>query len=539
VNDLLIGLLSALVATNPPAAVSNLVQKKTGLSVAIADANDPVERAYRKLMTDDDDAQAEVDEWIRKRNESGKEQNDVEKAAFNLRIKHRFEPIVKGYEDFLAAHPNHANARIAYGSFLNDIGEESAAEAQWNKAREIDPKNPAPWNNLANFYGHNGNVKKSFEYYAKAMELDPTEPVYLQNFATTVFLFRKDAMEFYQITEQEVFAKAMGLYRKALSLDPENFSMAAELAQTYYGIKPPKFDDTNATRQAEVKLADEALAAWQVAQKIARNELEREGIHLHFARWQINTARYEEARKSLAAVTNDLWAASKKTLLTKLNSREAGKLTNAAPAELGRQAGPYPGCLKIFNGVNFEGWEADPSTWSIVDGSMRGVGGSSRLAFTKENYGSFRLIFTARMNPVNGDHLGVLFWGDRPENVTKPKIDNAGWIQFMPPHGAMWDYHPPKHHNLAHETLAVGSKDFTQWHTTEILCNLEKGTMRAAVDGVEIVRYTHPHSGERTDPEHRIVPGPIGMFRHGAGASEYKEIFLETNPKEDKLLTVR
>ena len=322
-NDLLIGLLSALVATNPPAAVSNLVQKKTGLSVAIADVNDPVERAYRKLMADDDVAQAEVDEWIKARNQSAIPQTDVEKAGLNLRIKRRFEPIVKGYEDFLALHPNHANARIAYGSFLNDIGEEASAEAQWNKALQIDPKNPATWNNLANFYGHNGNVKKSFEYYAKAMELDPAEPVYVQNCATTVFLFRKDAMEFYKITEQEVFAKAMGLYRKALALDPENFSMAAELAQTYYGVKPPKFDDTNATRQAELKLADEALAAWQVAQKLSSNDLEREGIHIHFARWQINTARYDDARKSLAAVTNDVWATSKKTLVTKLTNREA------------------------------------------------------------------------------------------------------------------------------------------------------------------------------------------------------------------------
>lgn len=331
-NDLLIGLLSALVATNPPAVVSNLVQKKTGLSVVIADPNDPVERAYRKLMEDDDVAQAEVDEWIKARNESVVPQSDVEKAALNLRIKRRFEPIIKGYEDFLAAHPNHANARIAYGSFLNDVGEESAAESQWNKAREADPKNPAVWNNLANFYGHNGDVKKSFAYYAKAIELEPTEPVYYQNMATTVFLFRKDAMEHYQITEQEVFAKAMDLYRKALSLDPDNFSMAAELAQTYYGIKPPKFDDTNATRKAEMKLADEALAAWQVAQKIARNELEREGVHLHYARWQINTGRYEEARRNLAAVTNDLWAASKRNLLKKLAGREAGTNSISAPA---------------------------------------------------------------------------------------------------------------------------------------------------------------------------------------------------------------
>jgi hypothetical protein len=68
---------------------------------------------------------------------------------------------------------------------------------------------------------------------------------------------------------------------------------------------------------------------------------------------------------------------------------------------------------------------------------------------------------------------------------------------------------------------------------------MEKGTMRAALDGVEIARYTHPNPSERTDPEKRIVPGPIGMFRHGGGASEYKDIYVEANPKEDTLITVK
>jgi Domain of Unknown Function (DUF1080) len=198
-----------------------------------------------------------------------------------------------------------------------------------------------------------------------------------------------------------------------------------------------------------------------------------------------------------------------------------------------------PGCLKIFNGKDFDGWEADASTWTIIDGAMRGMGGTSRAAYTKKDYGSFRLIFTSRMNPVNRDHLGVLFWGDRPENPAKPKIDGAGWLQFMPPHGAMWDYHPPKHHNLPHETVAKGGRDFTKWNLTEVLCNLDKGTMRAAVDGVEIARYTHPTPTERKDPEKRIVAGPIAMMRHGGGASEYKEIYVEENPKEDRLVTVK
>jgi hypothetical protein len=62
--------------------------------------------------------------------------------------------------------------------------------------------------------------------------------------------------------------------------------------------------------------------------------------------------------------------------------------------------------------------------------------------------------------------------------------------------------------------------------------------MRAAVDGVEIVRYTHPQPAERKDPEKRIIAGPIGMFRHGGGTSEYKDIYVEANPQADKLITV-
>ncbi len=333
-NDLLIGLLSALVATNTPAAVSNLVQQKTGIKVPVSAAStNPVAQAYQKLLADDDAAQAQVDEWIKARNKLGP-QTDDEKAILNGRIQRRFEPVIKGYEDFLRAHTNHVEARIAYGSFLNDIGQEEDAEAQWKLATEIDPKNPAAWNNLANNHGHHGNVKIAFDYYARAMELEPAEPVYIQNLATTVFLFRKDAQEHYKITEPQVFEKAMALYRKALALDPENFSMAAELAQTYYGIKTPKLDDTNATRAAEIKLGDEALAAWRTAQKLSRNDLEREGIQLHFARWQINLDRYTDARKSLAAVSNETWAVTKGNLLRKLESKESGRAPTNAPAAI-------------------------------------------------------------------------------------------------------------------------------------------------------------------------------------------------------------
>ena len=45
----------------------------------------------------------------------------------------------------------------------------------------LDPKNPAAWNNLASVYGHHGPMAKAFEYYTKAIELNPGESVYYHN----------------------------------------------------------------------------------------------------------------------------------------------------------------------------------------------------------------------------------------------------------------------------------------------------------------------------------------------------------------------
>ena len=49
-SDLTIGLLSALLATNQPQAVSNLVQEQTGVAVTVPDTNDPEEAGLQQLM---------------------------------------------------------------------------------------------------------------------------------------------------------------------------------------------------------------------------------------------------------------------------------------------------------------------------------------------------------------------------------------------------------------------------------------------------------------------------------------------------------
>lgn len=307
-NELLIGLVSAALATNQPAAVSNLVLKQTGVSVEVANPNDPVEKEYQALMKQDDDAQAEVDKWIRENDGFAKQGAGVPRAELNRRIREKFEPVKNAYEDFIAAHPRHAKVRVVFASFLEDTGDEEGALDQLEKAKELDAKNPAVWNNLANHHGHIGAVKKAFGYYAKAIELKPDEPVYYHNFGTTVYLFRKDAMEFYGISEQQVFDKAMALYSNSMRLDPKNFLLAHDFAQTYYGIRPLRTND--------------ALAAWTNAFQLAGSDLEREGLQLHLARVKWLAGRFGESRAHLNLVTNETYDVLKKRILKNLDEAE-------------------------------------------------------------------------------------------------------------------------------------------------------------------------------------------------------------------------
>jgi tetratricopeptide (TPR) repeat protein len=307
--SLLTHLLSVLVATNSiAAATSNEIQQAAGISVTIPDANDPAELELRKLMADDDAAQAEVDQWIRENTDYAKQGAGVPNAELNKRILDRFAPVRKGYEDFLRQHPDSAHGYLAYGSFLNDIGDEDTAAKCYEKSRQLDPKNPAAWNQLANYYGEHSPVTNAFIYYGKAIELNPAEPVYHQNLATVVYLFRKDAMQFYGLTEPQVFDKALALYRQAMKLDPDNFPLATDYAQSYYGIKPLRTND--------------ALVAWTDALKIARDENEREGVFIHLARIKIAAGQFAEARAQLDAVTNADLADMKNRLVKNLNARE-------------------------------------------------------------------------------------------------------------------------------------------------------------------------------------------------------------------------
>lgn len=338
-SDLLVGTLSVLLATNAPSALSNLMARKVGVPMPsrarVEEVADPVRAELNRVMELDDATERELRALIQKN--KGGDPNDpatLSPTALDQAIEQRLGKVRSAYEDLIRRHPGHAEARVAFASFLEDNGEEQEVIEQLEKATSIAPDSAAAWNNLGNHYGHVGPVAKAFPAYERAMALNPREPVYCYNLATTVFLFRKDAAEYYRCDEQAVFARALELYRKVRALRPFDFRYAYDFAQTYYGVKPAPADDASGKRANEMRLAEDALLAWQEALALADNELDRQGVYLHQARWQMKAGRWAAARTSLAAVTDPAHAEVKRRLEQNL-ARGSG--TSGQEAAIGNQ----------------------------------------------------------------------------------------------------------------------------------------------------------------------------------------------------------
>jgi hypothetical protein len=187
---------------------------------------------------------------------------------------------------------------------------------------------------------------------------------------------------------------------------------------------------------------------------------------------------------------------------------------------------PIPATTKLFDGTTLTGWEGDPKSWSVQDGAITGkTGNGGFLIYTKGDYENFRLTLQSKLVSA-GNHLGVCFWGTR-----QASFGYGGCILTIPPSGGLWDYHPGKG-SPPRTKINPPTADPHVWHKSELLVNMKAGTIRMAVNGVELILY------EDIDPP-RLKRGPIGLQLH-AGASEvqYKDLEIEVDPKEDRLLSV-
>jgi Tfp pilus assembly protein PilF len=75
-----------------------------------------------------------------------------------------------------------AKAQVEFGIKVAQNGLWKEAAYRWEKAIQIDPTYAAAWNNLAVAYEQQGNFDKAREAYEKAVNLEPKNLLFRQNY---------------------------------------------------------------------------------------------------------------------------------------------------------------------------------------------------------------------------------------------------------------------------------------------------------------------------------------------------------------------
>jgi hypothetical protein len=185
-----------------------------------------------------------------------------------------------------------------------------------------------------------------------------------------------------------------------------------------------------------------------------------------------------------------------------------------------------PGMTRIFDGKTLMGWTGSAAIWS-VDATEMAIHGKTnnggQLLKSAGDYDDFRLVLTEKA-VATMNHMGLCFWGTRPGN------GYGGCLDAIPPSGHFWDYGGGGDVPNTGVGSANNGIKFI-WHQVEILALASTGEVLVAVNGKQVTMYRKAGRGRK---------GPIGLQAH-AGASDqmYKDIWVEPNPKDHKLLTVQ
>lgn len=220
----------------------------------------------------------------------------------------RIVSIRRKYEQLLDRHPDFVPALSAYAEFLSYLADEDSAAKYWERVCALMPNDAAARNNLANIHAHCGQIRLAFDYYQKAVELAPHDPVIRANLGTVLLLFRPEARDHFGITESEVFDRALECFEKAVELSPNKFDAARELASAYYLVSPPRIDA--------------AIRAWEQTLCHATNHLQQQEVYVHLARWHINAGNTQKATTLLEMVTDPQFGTVKDRLLRKIRTRD-------------------------------------------------------------------------------------------------------------------------------------------------------------------------------------------------------------------------
>ncbi len=198
------------------------------------------------------------------------------------------------------------------------------------------------------------------------------------------------------------------------------------------------------------------------------------------------------------------------------------------------EVAPREGTSETIDGKDLEGWAGHEKNWSVKDGAIVGRNTEpvkvSTYLLTKREFSDFRL--KARVKLAQSEmHSGIAFWGrNAPEHGDR--YTYAGHLVMFPSGWGMYDLFGRNGLPVdAAPAKKVGKQH--DWNDLEILA--QGNRVRVAVNGHEVIDWRDPK------PE-TIKTAPIGLQLHANQENQevqFKDLVIETFPKENRLTTVK
>ena len=190
--------------------------------------------------------------------------------------------------------------------------------------------------------------------------------------------------------------------------------------------------------------------------------------------------------------------------------------------------------LTLFNGKDLTGWEGHEKYWSVEDGMIVGKNTEpikvSTYLLTKRKFSDFRLLATVKL--VESEmHSGIAFWG-RLAPEEKDPYTYAGHLVMFPSGWGMYDLY-------GRRGLPVDpapAKKVGKQHDGTTSRSWRRATACAS-----------PSTAPRSSTGATRSPTASRKGRSACSSTRnkvpqevhFKDIVLETFPKEDRLLTVK
>ena len=222
-------------------------------------------------------------------------------------LERRIEELIQSYRSYLADQPNDVSAYILYGKLLRRVQEYEQAFLAFLKADELDPEVAVVKQQIGNHLAEEGKGKAALTFYLRAVELEPETATYHFALGKLIHNFRAEFIEEGIFTRDALEREMLKAFRKAATLEPENFDYQMRLGEAYYDLTSPDWKG--------------ALIHWNKLRKHAASMLQAEILDLHRARVLGKLGRAGEARTLLDAVLSPALQNSKQQVLDEMMLR--------------------------------------------------------------------------------------------------------------------------------------------------------------------------------------------------------------------------